>query len=327
MQEGIDGDLVGGIENARHGAARLTGALGQCKAAEGIHIGSIKGELTQLAEVDTRCRRIPAFGIREGKLDGNTHVGSTEMRHHGAIGELDHGVNLGLTLHDDVDKVEIAAEQMHGLDTLQTLVHKGGGVNRDLGTHSPGGMRQGIGTRHAIELVTRAAKERATRAGEPNAVGFARILPQIALVDGRMLRVDRNKLTWLRQRHKQIAADDERLFVGKSKALVRGQGRMARLETRRPHNGNKHAVDIIATCKLADSLRTNAELGARGQLLQHGVFTMSGIGHGNRRNRELTGSRNKLGSAGVDGQRRHLKAIGMLTAYIERLGTDRTRAA
>ena len=102
---------------------------------------------------------------------------------------------------------------------------------------------------------------------------------------------------------------------------------MARLETRRPHNGNKHAVDIIATCKLADRLRTNAKLGARGQLLQHGVFTMSGIGHGNRRNRELTGSRNKLGSAGVDGQRRHLKAIGMLAAYIERLGADRTRAA
>ena len=209
VQEGIDGDLVGGIKNARHGAARLTGALGQCKAAEGIHVGSIKGELAQLAEVDTRSRRIPALGIREGKLDGNTHVGSTEMRHHGAVGKLDHGVNLGLTLHDDIDKVEVAVEQMHSLDTLQTLVHKGGGVDSDLGAHSPGGMRQGIGTRHAIELVTRAAKERATRTGEPNAVGLARVLPQIALVDGGVLGVDRDQLARLCQRHKQIAADDE----------------------------------------------------------------------------------------------------------------------
>ena len=158
-------------------------------------------------------------------------------------------------------------------------------------------------------------------------MGLARILPQIALVDGRMLRVDRNKLTWLRQRHKQIAADDERLFIGQSKALVRGQGRMARLETRRSHNGNKHAVDIIAARKLADRLRANTELSALRQLLQHGVIAMSDISHGNRRNRELTGSRNKLGSTGVNGERRHLQAIGMLTAYIERLGTDRTRAA
>ena len=98
---------------------------------------------------------------------------------------------------------------MHSLDTLQTLVHKGGGVDSDLGAHSPGGMRQGIGTRHAIELVTRAAKERATRAGEPNAVGLARVLPQIALVDGGVLGVDRDQLARLCQRHKQIAADDE----------------------------------------------------------------------------------------------------------------------
>ena len=36
MQEGIDGNLVGGIEHARHGAARLAGTFGQRKAAEGI---------------------------------------------------------------------------------------------------------------------------------------------------------------------------------------------------------------------------------------------------------------------------------------------------
>ena len=74
------------------------------------------------------------------------------MRHHGAVGKLDHGVNLRLALHDHVNEIEIAAEQMHGLDTFQTFVHEGGGINRDLGTHSPRRMRQGIGARHAIEM-------------------------------------------------------------------------------------------------------------------------------------------------------------------------------
>ena len=86
VQEGIDGDLVGGIEHARHGATRLAGTFGQRQTAEGIHVGSIKRELPQLAEIDTRRRGIPTLGIRERELDGNTHVGSTEMRHHGAVG-------------------------------------------------------------------------------------------------------------------------------------------------------------------------------------------------------------------------------------------------
>ena len=50
VQEGIDGDLVGGIEHARHGATRLAGTLGQRQTAEGIHVGSIKRELPQLAK-------------------------------------------------------------------------------------------------------------------------------------------------------------------------------------------------------------------------------------------------------------------------------------
>ena len=70
-------------------------------------------------------------------------------------------------------------------------------------------MCEGIGTRHAIELVARAAKERTARAGKPNTMSLARVLPQIALVDGGVLRVDWNKLARLCQRHKQVATDDE----------------------------------------------------------------------------------------------------------------------
>ena len=102
---------------------------------------------------------------------------------------------------------------------------------------------------------------------------------------------------------------------------------MARLETGGAHNSDKHAVDIVATRELANRLRANAELRSLGQLLQHGVIAMIDIGHGNRRNRELAGSGNELGGTGVNGQRRHLQAIGMLAAHIERLGADRACTA
>ena len=100
---------------------------------------------------------------------------------------------------------------------------------------------------------------------------------------------------------------------------------MARLETGSAHDGHEHAVDIIAACELAHGLRANAELRSLGQLLQHRVGAVGGVRHGNRRNRELTGSGNKLGGAGVNGQRRHLQAIGMLTAHVECLRADRAR--
>ena len=109
---------------------------------------------------------------------------------------------------------------MHGLNALQALVHEGGGVDGDLGAHGPRGMCEGIGTRHAVELVARAAKKRTARAGEPNTMSLAWVLPQIALEDGGVLRVDWNKLARLRQRHKQVATDDEGLLVGKGKALI-----------------------------------------------------------------------------------------------------------
>ena len=257
------------------------------------------------------------------------------MRHHGAVGKLDHRVNLGLTLHDHVDKVEVATEQMHRLDTLQALVHKGGGVDGDLCPHGPRGMRQGVLAGHVVEILARTAKERTARTGKPNAVGLAWILTQIALIDGGVLGVDRNELTRLRQWHQQVAANDERLLIGKCKTLVRGQGSMARFEPGSAHNSNKDTVDVIATCELANRLRTNtelahgpcanAELRALGQLLQHSVRTVGGVGHGNGRNRKLTGKRNKLSGTGINGKRRHLQSIDMLTAYIECLRANRAR--
>ena len=98
---------------------------------------------------------------------------------------------------------------------------------------------------------------------------------------------------------------------------------MARFEPGSAHNGNKHAVDIVATRELTNRLRTNTELRALGKFLQHGVIAMGDIGNGNGRNRELAGGGNELRGAGIDGQRRHLQSIGMLTAHIECLRADR----
>ena len=157
-------------------------------------------------------------------------------------------------------------------------------------------------------------------------MSLARILPQIALVDGGVLGVDRNKLTGCANgisrspptTRDSLLASARRLFDVRAAWLA---------SSRSAHDGHEHAVDIIAACELAHGPCANAELRALGQLLQHSVRTVGGVGHGNGRNRKLTGKRNKLSGTGINGKRHHLQTVGMLTANIERLGANRARTA
>ena len=78
-EERLDSDLVRRVEHARSGAAGAAGAFGKRKAAKRIGIGSIEGKAAERAVIQALRRRFPAIGIGERVLDGDAHVGRTEM--------------------------------------------------------------------------------------------------------------------------------------------------------------------------------------------------------------------------------------------------------
>ena len=57
-----------------------------------------------------------------------------------------------LGMYEYLDLRGIHIEEPFGLDHFQAFVDQGGRVDGDLGTHSPGGMAQGVLRRHILEV-------------------------------------------------------------------------------------------------------------------------------------------------------------------------------
>ena len=74
VQEGVDRDLIGGVEHAWHRPTHLAGDLGELEASKGVHIRGPEGKGPELSKINAWRGGIPALGIREGVLDGNAHV-------------------------------------------------------------------------------------------------------------------------------------------------------------------------------------------------------------------------------------------------------------
>ena len=141
VEEGVDGDFVGGVEDGGQGAAGLAGPAGEVEGGEIVAArGASKSSFASLAK--SSGSRL--FGTRSGQVSAywiGKHMSvwlswaSTEP-----IDELDHRVDDALRMDDHVDAVHVDAEEPAGLDHFQALVEERGGVDGDLAAHVPGRM-------------------------------------------------------------------------------------------------------------------------------------------------------------------------------------------
>ena len=73
-EEGLDGDLVGGAQPRRSGAAGASGRVGEVEAAERGAVGGGEVERTERRPVDQPERRSRSLRIAEGVADRQAHV-------------------------------------------------------------------------------------------------------------------------------------------------------------------------------------------------------------------------------------------------------------
>ncbi len=164
----------------------------------------------------------PTFGIGERVLDREDHVVDRELRHPGAVAELDHGVHQGARVDDDVDRLGRDAEQVRRFDELEPLVDQGRGVDADLGAHRPGRMPQRLLPADGREGRRIAMQERSTGGRQDEPPNLRAGAAAQRLVKGDVLAVDRHDLDAVRVREvgQQPAGDDQRLLVGQSDRLA-----------------------------------------------------------------------------------------------------------
>ncbi|MBA7694168.1 hypothetical protein ES703_102775 [subsurface metagenome] len=98
--------------------------------------------------------------VGEGVLDGNFHIGNSQLGLHRAVHELHHTMDDGLRMDQNIHLVRFQVEQPPGLDHFQPLVHHGGRIDGDLGPHVPVGMSQGLSLGRLGKLLPRPRSER-----------------------------------------------------------------------------------------------------------------------------------------------------------------------
>src|SRR5207253_7489543 len=104
------------------------------------------------------------------------------------------GMDYGLRMDDDADRVGRDAEEKMRLDDLQSFVHHRGGVDRDLWTHLPGRVRQGILDGDGAEARKLALAERSSGGRQDQRADlFEPAAPQ-RLMDRAVLGIDRKEL-------------------------------------------------------------------------------------------------------------------------------------
>ena len=113
-----------------------------------------------LEQVEALAGECQTLRIREGILDGQSHVGHAELGFHRTVLELNGTVDDALRMDQHLYLIGFDAEEPFGLDHLETLVHHRGRVDGDLGTHVPCRVLQGVGLRHVGDLLHRLQTER-----------------------------------------------------------------------------------------------------------------------------------------------------------------------
>ena len=144
VEERRDRDLVRRVERARVRPAALARRAREASSGKRSRSGGSNSSVKPGREVEPRHRRRPALRVRERERDRNAHVRIAEMRESCAVAEADERVDDRRRMHDDLDPLVRKPEQVVRLDELETLVRERRGVDRDLGAHGPGRMRESL---------------------------------------------------------------------------------------------------------------------------------------------------------------------------------------
>ena len=190
LSEGQVHHLVGSIQNAGSIAALPDGFVGHVQATELLLVGLLEGKLLHLPPVQSWKRTGDSLRIRECQLDGNSHVGNSQLCFHCPVGELYGTVYDALRMHYYLYLLWGNIEQPLGLNDFEAFVHHTCRVDGNLGSHVPVGMFECHGRGHCGQLLLAEGAER-TSAGSQDYLLHGTCLPHETLEDGAVLTIHR----------------------------------------------------------------------------------------------------------------------------------------
>ena len=235
-QERVDGDLVGGVQHARRGAAGDRRGAREAEARERLVVDGLERQRADFGEVERAHRDVDAVGMVQRVGDRHAHVGMAEVRERRAVAQRDHAVDDRLRVHDDVDA--LVRRCRRGGSASMTSRPLFMSVAESIVILPP---MSHVGCASASSTVTSASSARVRpRNGPPDAVSTS-----FSTVPGRSpasswCSAECSESTGricapvrLGQRHDELAADDERLLVGQREVDPLAERRDRRAEAGR----------------------------------------------------------------------------------------------
>ncbi len=249
MEEGLDGDLVRGVEGDAVVLAGCGGLIGEAEAGEANEVGWLEVEAGESGEVEGEGRFAfdgDALGPGESVEDGQAHVGDGDLGEDAAVDVFDEGVDGGLRMDGDPDAVGREVEEAAGLDDLQALVEHGGGVYGDALAHDPGGMFEGLRGGDVLEVCKWGVAKGATGGGEPDLFDLVGGAAAEALVDGVVLGVDGEEIDGVLAGggEDEIAGGDEALLVSEADGFAAEDGGVGGFEAGDADDGGDDEVGV-----------------------------------------------------------------------------------
>ena len=217
------GSLIRAIGGAGGQTALADCLLAGLETAEGLVIRRCNTQLGQCREIQLRHRAGQTLRPGQRVLNGDAHIRHAKLRDDGMIGKLHSGMDDALPLDNDLDLILRQTEEPRGLDQLKTLVHQGSRVDRDLGTHIPVGVLEGIRLRLGAQLLGAHTEERPAGGGQQDLFQrFGAVLILQALEDGAVLTVHRQQVdtVFLDGIGHQMSAGDKALLVGQRQIMA-----------------------------------------------------------------------------------------------------------
>ena len=251
IQEGLDRNLVGGIEDGRRGTSLAPGLAGQFQAGKAPRVRRFELQRADRHQVQRRHPGLDALRPGQRVGDRYPHVRVAQLRQYRAVPVFNHRMNNALRVDDDTDLLQRQVKQPAGLDHLEALVHHRGGVHRYLAAHVPVGVCAGLLGRDRAQVLERQHPERSARCRQHDLPDTARRMPGgvvigHALQDGVVFAVDgqQHGTVVAHRFHEQRPGHHQRLLVRQQHTLAVPGRLQRRQQPGRADNGRHDIVDL-----------------------------------------------------------------------------------
>jgi hypothetical protein len=137
LHEGIDCDLVRGVEDRRRATTGTQRLTGQTQCREALRVRCHEVEPGEAGKIEPRRLRRHALRPGQRMRDRDAHVGRPKLREHTAIAVEHQTVDHRLRMHQHIDLRLLQREKARRLDQFKALVHQCCRIDADLRAHRP----------------------------------------------------------------------------------------------------------------------------------------------------------------------------------------------